>query len=101
MNPSGEISTGNIYDLSRVREYENICDVIHKEVPPHIFAVAARAHYRIIQGLGKPSQVNPDHPGDLVCTPRAYLFLSLQFGADTSSRRFLESYQSRRTLITG
>ncbi|KAL6260962.1 hypothetical protein P5V15_008490 [Pogonomyrmex californicus] len=57
LNPNGEISTGDIYDLSRVEEYENICDVSHKEVSPHIYAVAARAHYRIVQNLGKRSQV--------------------------------------------
>ncbi|XP_071571220.1 uncharacterized protein [Temnothorax nylanderi] len=57
INPNGEILTENIYDLSRAHEYDNICDVTHKEVSPHIFAVAARAHYRIVQNLGKPSQV--------------------------------------------
>lgn len=52
--------TGKIYDLSQAHEYDNICDVTHrKEVSPHIFAVAARAQYRIVEGLGKPSQVNP------------------------------------------
>lgn len=58
INPNGEIVTENhTYDLWRAREYDNICDVTNKEVSPHIFAVAARAHYRIVQGLGKPSQV--------------------------------------------
>ncbi|XP_012217011.1 myosin ID heavy chain-like isoform X2 [Linepithema humile] len=57
INPSGEITAEDIYDLSRTDEYDNICSLTHKEVAPHIFAVAARAHYRIIQGLGKPSQV--------------------------------------------
>ncbi|XP_018378316.1 PREDICTED: myosin-1-like [Trachymyrmex cornetzi] len=57
INPSGEITTEDIYDLSQAHEYDNICDVSCKEVSPHIFAVAARAHYRIVQGLGKPSQV--------------------------------------------
>lgn len=59
INPSGETVTETIYDPSRAHEYDNICEVTHKEVSPHIFAVAARAHYRIVQGLGKPSQVNP------------------------------------------
>jgi len=58
INPSGEITVDDIYDLSRTNEYDNICSLTHKEVAPHIFAVAAKAHYRIIQGLGKPSQVN-------------------------------------------
>lgn len=58
INPSGEITTEDIYDLSRTHEYDNICSLAHKEVAPHIYAVAARAHYRIIQGLGKASQVN-------------------------------------------
>ncbi|XP_018054697.1 PREDICTED: myosin-1-like [Atta colombica] len=57
INPSGEIITKDIYDLSQTHEYDNICDVSCKEVSPHIFAVAARAHYRIVQSLGKPSQV--------------------------------------------
>ncbi|EGI69530.1 Myosin-1 [Acromyrmex echinatior] len=57
INPSGEITTKDIYDLSQAHEYDNVCDVSCKEVSPHIFAVAARAHYRIVQGLGKPSQV--------------------------------------------
>jgi len=57
INPSGEITVKDIYDLPR-NEYDDICSLTHKEVAPHIFAVAARAHYRIIQGLGKPSQVN-------------------------------------------
>ncbi|XP_029178825.1 myosin-1-like isoform X2 [Nylanderia fulva] len=58
INPDGEISTDNIYDLSRANDlYDNICDVFRKEVVPHIFAVAARARYRIVEGLGKPSQV--------------------------------------------
>ncbi|KAL0127030.1 hypothetical protein PUN28_005397 [Cardiocondyla obscurior] len=57
INPNGEIITDNIYDLSRVREYDNICNIIHKEVPPHIFAIAARAHNRIVQNLGRSNQV--------------------------------------------
>ncbi|XP_018394214.1 PREDICTED: myosin ID heavy chain-like [Cyphomyrmex costatus] len=57
INPSGEIATKDIYNLSQAHEYDNVCDVTCKEVSPHIFAVAARAHYRIVQGLGKPSQV--------------------------------------------
>ncbi|XP_039302483.1 myosin-K heavy chain isoform X2 [Solenopsis invicta] len=56
INPD-KIATENIYDLARAYKYDNICDMSHKEVSPHIFAVAARARYRIIQGLGKPSQV--------------------------------------------
>lgn len=59
INPNGEITTEDIYDFSQAHEYDNICDVSCKEVSPHIFAVAARAHYRIVQSLGKPSQVNP------------------------------------------
>lgn len=57
INPNGEVSTGDIYDLSRANNLYN--NVTCKEVAPHIFAVAARAYYRIAQGLGKPSQVNP------------------------------------------
>ncbi|KYQ51040.1 Myosin-1 [Trachymyrmex zeteki] len=57
INPNGEITTEDIYDFSQAHEYDNICDVSCKEVSPHIFAVAARAHYRIVQSLGKPSQV--------------------------------------------
>ncbi|XP_036149721.1 uncharacterized protein LOC114255351 [Monomorium pharaonis] len=64
INPSGEIATGNIYDLPRAREYDSICDETYKEASPHIFAVAARAHYRIVQGLGKPRQVNFNDPED-------------------------------------
>lgn len=62
INPDGEISTDdNIYDLSRASDlYDNVCDVFRKEVAPHIFAVAARARYRTVEGLGKPSQVNPE-----------------------------------------
>ncbi|XP_070157333.1 myosin ID heavy chain isoform X3 [Polyergus mexicanus] len=58
INPNDEISIDDIYDLSRVNDlYDNVYDVTHKELAPHIFAMAARAHYRIVQGLGKPSQV--------------------------------------------
>ncbi|XP_019883676.2 myosin ID heavy chain-like [Camponotus floridanus] len=57
INPNGEVSTDDIYDLSRANNlYDNV-RITCKEVAPHIFAVAARARYRIVQGLGKPSQV--------------------------------------------
>ncbi|XP_050453945.1 uncharacterized protein LOC126852803 [Cataglyphis hispanica] len=54
INPNGEISIDDIYDLSRVND---LYDVSRKELTPHIFTMAARAHFRIVQGFGKPSQV--------------------------------------------
>ncbi|CAL1679149.1 unnamed protein product [Lasius platythorax] len=58
INPDGETTTEDIYDLSRANDLNNnVSDVALKDVAPHIFAVAARAHYRVVQGLGKPSQV--------------------------------------------
>ncbi|XP_072762397.1 uncharacterized protein [Anoplolepis gracilipes] len=56
INPNGEISTcPNL--LHTHNPYDKICDVTRKEVAPHICAVATRAHYRIVEGLGKPDQV--------------------------------------------
>lgn len=62
INPIGEMSISNIslYNLSYAfNKYDNIGNLTHEEVVPHIYAVASKAHHRIIHGFGKPSQVNP------------------------------------------
>ncbi|XP_011869865.1 PREDICTED: myosin ID heavy chain-like [Vollenhovia emeryi] len=91
VNPHGEFSIENLYDLSRAHEYGNACDVTLKEVPPHIFAVAARAHYRIVQGLGKPSQVilfsGETGTGKTFNAWKALEFLTRSVSRDTLERR--------------
>ncbi|XP_020282946.1 myosin-1-like isoform X2 [Pseudomyrmex gracilis] len=58
LNPIDKMSISNnpLYDLS-FNKYDNIGSSTHKEVVPHIYAVASRAHHRIVHGFGKPSQM--------------------------------------------
>lgn len=80
INPDGETTTEDIYDLSRANDLNNnVCDVALKDVAPHIFAVAARAHYRVVQGLGKPSQVNPESLSTLSSKSRNKIKLTSTF----------------------
>ncbi|RLU16963.1 hypothetical protein DMN91_011032 [Ooceraea biroi] len=46
-----------MYNSSRADSYRNVNTASCREMQPHIFAVAARVHYRLIQDLGKPTQV--------------------------------------------
>jgi len=60
INPKGEnTSIGDIYDLSQADKYYNIHIANCRKIQPHIFTVAIRAYYRLIQDLGKLNQVNP------------------------------------------
>lgn len=56
LNPNNEVSTSHLYNSSEVDKYLNVSDTIY-EASPHIFTIAAKAHYNLIKELGKNSQV--------------------------------------------
>lgn len=103
INPNGEISIDDIYDLSRVNDPY---DVNRKELAPHIFAMAARAHYRIVQGLGKPNQVNPgscfaSHTRDLCLSIRqnnAFLVKVIVLNGETGTGKTFNAWRALEFL---
>ncbi|KMR00423.1 putative myosin havy chain [Lasius niger] len=109
INPDGETTTEDIYDLSRANDLNNnVCDVALKDVAPHIFAVAARAHYRIVQGLGKPSQVNPESLSTLSSKSRNKIKLTSTFLAkvivlngETGTGKTFNAWRALEFLIAG
>ncbi|XP_033342560.2 unconventional myosin-XIX isoform X2 [Megalopta genalis] len=56
LNPNNEVSTSHLYNIS---EFDKHVDMSKKmfESNPHIFTVAAKAHYNLIQEFGKDRQV--------------------------------------------
>ncbi|CAK9799279.1 Unconventional myosin-XIX [Anthophora quadrimaculata] len=55
LNPNNEISTSHLYNSSEFNKYTNISDIY--EANPHIFTVAAKAHYNLTKQFGKSCQV--------------------------------------------
>ena len=52
LNPNNEISTSDLYNSSEFDKHVNT-----SEASPHIFAIAAKAHYNLIKEIGRTSQV--------------------------------------------
>ncbi|KAG7207440.1 hypothetical protein KM043_009083 [Ampulex compressa] len=57
LNPCNEIATNDLYNSSQLDKYINPTDALRKEIIPHIFAIAAKAHYKLVHKLGRPYQV--------------------------------------------
>lgn len=56
VNPSNEILK-DLYDEAHQLKYSNDLEIISKNAEPHVYSIASRARYRLVQGLGKISQV--------------------------------------------
>ncbi|KAK1125701.1 hypothetical protein K0M31_005249 [Melipona bicolor] len=52
LNPNNEVSTSDLYNSSEFDKHVNT-----SEASPHIFAIAAKAHYNLIKEIGRTSQV--------------------------------------------
>ncbi|XP_076393265.1 LOW QUALITY PROTEIN: unconventional myosin-XIX [Megachile rotundata] len=55
INPNNEISTSHLYNLSEFDKYLNSTEAVSGV--PHIYTVAARAHYSLTRELGRNCQV--------------------------------------------
>lgn len=56
LNPNNEVSTSHLYNSTEFDKYSNMPNAIY-EANPHIFTVAAKAHYILTRGLGRNCQV--------------------------------------------
>lgn len=56
VNPGPEILE-NLYDEAHQTQYSKNMDLVLRNAAPHVYAIANRARYRLVQGLGKISQV--------------------------------------------
>ncbi|XP_050579727.1 unconventional myosin-XIX-like isoform X2 [Bombus affinis] len=56
LNPNNEVSTSHLYDSSEFNKHIDISHTTY-EANPHIFAVAAKAHYNLIKEHGRNAQV--------------------------------------------
>nr|XP_033197901.1 unconventional myosin-XIX-like isoform X3 [Bombus vancouverensis nearcticus] len=56
LNPNNEVSTSHLYNSSEFNKHIDISHTTY-EANPHIFAVAAKAHYNLIKEHGQNAQV--------------------------------------------
>ncbi|XP_015115664.1 unconventional myosin-XIX [Diachasma alloeum] len=56
VNPGNEILK-DLYDESHKNQFSKDMDMVLRNAPPHVYAIANRARYRLVQGLGRTSQV--------------------------------------------
>ncbi|XP_076671095.1 unconventional myosin-XIX isoform X2 [Andrena cerasifolii] len=56
LNPNNEVSTSHLYNSTEFDKYSNMSNDIY-EADPHIFTVAAKAHYILTRELGQNCQV--------------------------------------------
>ncbi|XP_011307628.1 unconventional myosin-XIX [Fopius arisanus] len=56
VNPGIEILS-DLYDESHHNQYSKDMGMVLLNAPPHLYAIANRARYRLVQGLGNKSQV--------------------------------------------
>ncbi|XP_060815335.1 unconventional myosin-XIX-like isoform X3 [Bombus pascuorum] len=56
LNPNNEVSTSHLYNSSEFNKHIDISHTTY-EANPHIFAVAAKAHYNLIKEHGRNAQV--------------------------------------------
>ncbi|XP_063975416.1 unconventional myosin-XIX-like [Diachasmimorpha longicaudata] len=56
VNPGQELLK-ELYDESHKNQFSKNMDLVLRNAPPHVYAIANRARYRLVQGLGRKSQV--------------------------------------------